>query len=430
MTHIVTIQSLTFNGLGRGFLESGEEVHVLGAFPEETVRVRVFGTQMGALQGVVEDVIKPSPYRIEPQEPHYMHTSPWQALAWEQENSWKQEIVQNIFAEVADTRFLPHHRIVYDDRMYGYRNAVEFNVVGTGLKPVPINLALLKRGRKEYIPVHGSALASDAVNTAGQYVITELNKHQVPATSIKQITIRSNRLGECLIGMYVTDPEFVKTFPQISLVHEKIRGGKIYYSDPAKNRNETTQLLLSQGEQHILEYVLGKTLAYGVTDFFQLNVPVFEQAVKRIKEQVTGEHVVDFYSGVGAIGIAISDSIVSGVLVESSELATQQAQKNITANNIQNMHAYAGTAKDLCEYITHDKTIILDPPRQGLESEVIERIRSEKPHKIVYLSCKPYTQANDVAQLLDLYTITFAESYNFFPRTPHVENLVILEGNM
>ncbi len=422
--HVLRVQSLTFNGLGRGFLESGEEVHVLGAFPGETVRIKIFGKQMNALQGVMEEVITSSKFRIEPKEDHAIHTSPWQAIEWEQENKWKKEIVQNIFTEVANAGRLPCYCIVHDDRMYGYRNAVEFNVTG---KSGELSLALLKRGRKELFSVTGSALASDTVNVVAQSVIKELNNHGVFSRAIKQIVVRSNRLGECLVGLYVTDPLFIQTFPQITFLSDSVKGAKVYYSRPDVNRNEPTELLFSQGVAYIWEYILGKPLMFGLTDFFQLNIPVFEKAVKRIKEYVEGESIVDFYSGVGAIGIGVSDSIKNGILVESSEVATKKAEKNIEANSLQNMKAVVGTAEQLCDYITHEKTIIVDPPRQGLEQKVIDRILKEKPKRIIYLSCKPYTQAKDVRQLLNVYKLLFVEGYNFFPRTPHIEGLCVLE---
>lgn len=419
----IAIQNLTFNGLGRGFLDSGEEVHVLGAFPGETVVVHVFGKQMKALQGVVKEVVIPSEFRIEPKEAHAIHTSPWQALDYTQENVYKRDIVKGMWKEIVGVD-LDDLDIVYTNQSYGYRNSVEFNVIGEAGN---ISLALLKRGRKELFSVTGSALAGDAVNTAAQKVIGELNSHKVPAESIKQLVVRSNRLGECLIGLYVTNKNFMQQFPQLTFLTDSVKGAKVYYSRPEVNRNETTELLLSQGTATIQEYILGKLLTFGLTDFFQLNVPVFEKAVKRIKEYVEGESIVDFYSGVGAIGIGVSDVIKDGILVESSEAATAQAQKNSEANNLTNIRAFAGTAEELREYITHDKVVTVDPPRSGLEPQVVQRILAEKPKRLIYLSCKPYTQAQDIKEMLSDYSVVFMESYNFFPRTPHIENLCILE---
>ena len=50
-----------------------------------------------------------------------------------------------------------------------------------------------------------------------------------------------------------------------------------------------------------------------------------------------------------------------------------------------------------------------------------------QPKKIIYLSCNPITQARDVAMLAAVYNCSAAQPYNFFPRTPHIENLITLE---
>ena len=88
------------------------------------------------------------------------------------------------------------------------------------------------------------------------------------------------------------------------------------------------------------------------------------------------------------------------------------------------VHASSETA---LEYIKTDKTIIVDPPRAGLHKAVVERILEVQPSKVIYLSCNPVTQARDVNMLTSRYSVTEARGYNFFPRTPHIESLIVLE---
>jgi 23S rRNA (uracil1939-C5)-methyltransferase len=79
------------------------------------------------------------------------------------------------------------------------------------------------------------------------------------------------------------------------------------------------------------------------------------------------------------------------------------------------------------EYINGDSVIILDPPRAGLHGDVIDRLLDVTPERIVYLSCNPVTQARDIKYLAEKYGIRHHRGYNFFPRTPHIEHLVILD---
>jgi 23S rRNA (uracil1939-C5)-methyltransferase len=79
------------------------------------------------------------------------------------------------------------------------------------------------------------------------------------------------------------------------------------------------------------------------------------------------------------------------------------------------------------DYITSESCIIVDPPRAGLHEDVIDALLEAKPERIIYLSCNPVTQARDVAHLATLYGIRAHRGYNFFPRTPHIEHLVVLD---
>jgi 23S rRNA (uracil1939-C5)-methyltransferase len=89
--------------------------------------------------------------------------------------------------------------------------------------------------------------------------------------------------------------------------------------------------------------------------------------------------------------------------------------------------AVLAPSEQALDYITGDKTIIVDPPRAGLHEAVIDRLLEEKPERIIYLSCNPATQARDVMRLAELYGVKEHRGYNFFPHTPHIENLVVLD---
>ena len=84
-------------------------------------------------------------------------------------------------------------------------------------------------------------------------------------------------------------------------------------------------------------------------------------------------------------------------------------------------------SEEALEYIEPEQTVILDPPRAGCDKKLIDKLLEVRPKKIIYLSCNPATQARDVKMLLEKYQIEDVKTFNFFPRTPHIENLVILK---
>ena len=105
---------------------------------------------------------------------------------------------------------------------------------------------------------------------------------------------------------------------------------------------------------------------------------------------------------------------------------TTGATKRVRNGNILGVLA---KSEEVLDYIAPDQTVILDPPRAGCDAKLIAKLLEVKPTKIIYLSCNPATQARDVAMLLEAYHINIVKTFNFFPHTPHIENLVILELN-
>ena len=121
-----------------------------------------------------------------------------------------------------------------------------------------------------------------------------------------------------------------------------------------------------------------------------------------------------------------SVSILRLVLVECDGSAFQELRKNCSGTLAQPIHA---RSEDALEYIEPDQTVIVDPPRAGCDAKLIEKLLEIMPPSIIYLSCNPITQARDVHMLEGKYHITKVQPYNFFPHTPHLENLMVLELN-
>lgn len=163
--------------------------------------------------------------------------------------------------------------------------------------------------------------------------------------------------------------------------------------------------------------LLGNPMAYGPVGFFQVNIPVFEKALTKIKDVIGGELSIDMYSGVGSIGIPVG----SRALIELDPVNVTMARKN--SKDIEVIQASSESA---LEFITGQEIVILDPPRAGLHQAVVDRLLEVQPQTICYLSCNPATQARDISLLQSVYEISDMTVYNFFPHTPHIESLAIL----
>jgi len=199
------------------------------------------------------------------------------------------------------------------------------------------------------------------------------------------------------------------------------------FSNPKSPASVITERLQKWGEVTLTDTILDVPFAYAVEGFFQINIPVYEQALREMKEWVSADKpTVDLYSGVGTIGLTIGGENVT--MVEINEHAVREMKRNITALDREKaVQAILAPSETALEHINSESTIIVDPPRAGLHADVVGKLIEASPERIIYLSCNPVTQARDVALLAEKYGVKHHMGYNFFPRTPHIEHLVILD---
>jgi tRNA/tmRNA/rRNA uracil-C5-methylase (TrmA/RlmC/RlmD family) len=139
-----------------------------------------------------------------------------------------------------------------------------------------------------------------------------------------------------------------------------------------------------------------------------------------------GKTLVDMYSGVGTIGLTLAAALngkAQVTLVELDQQSVKYAKVNSAAPEIRVIKA---DAKHALKHITPGCTLVVDPPRAGLDKSLVRKILEAKPAKLLYLSCNPSTQARDLAKLKDAYSLDLLQGYNFFPKTPHIESLAAL----
>ncbi|MEK7376160.1 MAG: methyltransferase, partial [Candidatus Margulisiibacteriota bacterium] len=203
---------------------------------------------------------------------------------------------------------------------------------------------------------------------------------------------------------------------------------QIIYSDPRSPAAITTEVPHQFENCLLTDKIGGLELSYGLSSFFQVNLPVFETALGDMKAYAKpGSMILDLYCGVGTIGLALAKNAERVELVDSVPECIEFAGKNIESNGIKNAKAVLSPAEKAVNLITADKLLILDPPRSGLHPKLIKKILEVKPKRIIYLSCNAASQARDIALIKEHYKIGFLKFYNFFPRTPHIEGLCVCD---
>lgn len=420
----VKLERIVGGGQALGVLPSGKKIFVWGGLPGETVEVRITKQKSSFAEGIVVNVVEPSPKRVDPKDADsYLSTSPWQIIDAASETSYKEDLIREAF-ELHQFSLAGDVNVYSDDRQFGYRNKVEFSWWWDN-ETNQLDLAFFRRGGHGKVPVANTSLARDEINEVAIKIRNLLRSKQTEARSLKTLLIRCNQAGQCTWQLYVKDKIADVITPE-EAAELAVQGGEIIYSDPRSPASRITERLASFGDVVLHDKVLGTPFSYATEGFFQVNLPVYEQALRDMQPWVKNGPVVDLYSGVGSIGLTIGGPDVS--LIEVDEHAFREMQSNIKAQGREtSAHPVLAPSEKALDHINAEPTIIVDPPRAGLHQAVVDRLLAVRPARIIYLSCNPVTQARDVALLQQAYEVKYHRGYNFFPRTPHIEHLVVLD---
>ncbi len=180
------------------------------------------------------------------------------------------------------------------------------------------------------------------------------------------------------------------------------------------------------GKESITERLGDVQLAFSPWSFFQANSVVAVTMFEEIKKHVHG-NTIDLCCGVGAITLFVADKAKSIIGIEEVESAIIIAKENAKTNN-KNVLFFASPMKKFADFAPMEvDTIIVDPPRSGLGRKIVEKIVAADPETIIYMSCNPKTQKDDLQYFPDNYEEVFFKGYDMFPQTNHVETLLVLE---
>lgn len=420
---------ITPGGQALGTLDSGKKIFAWGVLPGETAKIQITKNKSSFCEGFAVEILESSPQRITPHDPEsYLSTSPWQIFDFDFEQKTKQELILESFRqEKIDLSNLD--QFYSDGKIFEYRNKVEFSFWFEKYEDSDdgeLNLAFFKRGGKGKIPVVGTSLARPEINEAGQKVLEILRGRKTSSRDLKTLLIRANQRNQIAAQLYVKQEDF-PIFTDEELLKLNFKSFEIIFSNPKSPASVITKILQTSGEKNLTDSVLGVDFNYATESFFQINLPVYEQSLRDMERFLDSKKpTIDLYSGVGSIGLTIGKNALT--MVEINQSAVAEMRRNIAVLGREtSAQAILAPSENALSFIQTGANLIVDPPRAGMDKKVCSKIIQEQPERVIYLSCNPTTQARDVAILSEKYEIIYARGYNFFPRTPHIENLIVLQ---
>ena len=427
----LTIDGLNEKGYGLAN-DSGNKYQILNALPGETLKAEIFKRRKAIRYGVAENIISPSSERTIPKSTCFLETSPWEIMKYAYENSVKSDYLTRLIHEIyPKTVEVP---VAYGDNDYHYRNKMEFsfyfdqdNRISFGFHKRDSKRGKVKTERSELLPT--------VVNTLLTEFLLFINNQNHPSNSLKGLVVRYSFYEQkVILILFVKDPEFAhlaySDFVDKSGIMKSII---VVYSDMRSPAFVESSTLFSKGETTLTEKIGNLHLSYPYNSFFQVNPDVFGICLKDINQYITSLQdfiklkVGEYYAGVGTIGLGISTNVASVEAVELYSGSSLYAEVNAKQNSITNYTLIEEKAENIADTISKYDLVIFDPPRVGLHQKILDALIKYVPKHIVYLSCNPKSQIENLRELSDRYTLKRYKGYNFYPKTPHMEALAILE---
>ena len=414
----------------------------------------------------VEEIITPSPYRVEPQCPLHRRCGGCQiqALSYEEQLAFKENKVRSNLQRIGgfskeelEQVCLP---IVGMEHPFRYRNKAQFPV---GLdKEGKLVTGFYAARTHAIIPVEDCLLGVEENKDVLMAVKEWMLLKQIPAYDettgtglVRHVLIRYGFTTEEVMVCLIINGD---RLPEKEALIERLSVLPGMTSISYNVNTERTNVILGKhteciwGMPYITDFIhLRNTGDFSVEDtaiayhispqsFYQVNPVQTEKLYSTALEyaKLTGkESVWDLYCGIGTISLFLSQKAKQVYGVEIVPQAIEDAKTNAALNGITNAEFFVGKAEevlpqfynsdDLDAGMRHPDVIVVDPPRKGCDEQCLSTMLAMKPQRIVYVSCDSATLARDLRILVDGgYELRKVRAFDQFAHTGHVETVVLL----
>lgn len=379
---LVTIERILPGGVGLAHAD-GKTVFVSLSAAGDKVRVRVDREQGTVLFASIIEILEPSPQRIEPPCPYFGRCGgcDFQQLTYEAQLKAKAEIIRDCLHRIARLE-VPQVTVVPSPTPWHYRARATWQ-----LDADQQAMGYYERGSRRVCDVAECAVL-------------------VPQLQETLEDVRGNRQNT-----------------PVDLKHlDAVVGDSGVSLSPSFDRFQTTELKLNVNEE---------TYSYNAEAFFQVNQSLLPDLIHCALEGATGDSALDLYCGVGLFTLPLARRFKKVVGVESNSVATRFAKRNLQHAQLSNASILTANVADWIRSRSVKEGafefVLLDPPRAGAESAVINGIIDLAPSRIVYVSCDPATLARDLKKLIaQEFEVESVTGFDMFPQTHHVETVVHL----
>lgn len=363
-------------GLGH---EDGNTVIVEGALKGEEVEYNQLSNKKGVIEGRVREILSPSPLRLSPSCPYYgiCGGCDFQIVGEKDSAVIKEEIVKDTMMRVGKIQELPPFESPSFSSFPGYRIRCRVHVD-------------LKTKRQGFLSSQSNKL---------------VDIHRCPALEGKLNSLLGEKEG---------------------VVFQRARS--LMFENRVNRNTGFVEVPLFSGDNDVsmdnkrVEITVSG-IKYFVTSnvFFQSNPVLLESMLAFVKENTVGDSIMDLYSGVGTFSALFNGESRTVYAVEREKKCLELSRLN-APDAISFTDDCARWAKKSGRKVN---TVIVDPPRTGLDREVIKMVEEWNPERIIYISCNPVTASRDLS-LFEKFVPVKAKVFDCYPGSSHIETGFVL----
>ncbi len=455
----ITGMTLDGNGVCR---VDGFTMFVPLTAPGDRIRLKAVKLQKNYGFGIIDQILTPSPHRINPGCPVYKQCGgcSFMHLAYREELRLKEQTVEDAFTRLGG--FTVYH--AGDEPLPGgvcmepilggdeeglsdlhYRNKAQYPLAEINGR---LRAGFYAKRSHRLIPAEDCLLqdqdfgpvVKDFVRIAEQLKIPAYDE-QTGKGVLRHLFLRKGRqTGELMVCIVATAERFKGQGPLVDklvLAHPEISGIVLNINPEKTNVILGRKTVCLYGRDRLQDRFLGMRFEIAPEAFYQVNA---EQAARLYQQGFqyagfTGEEtLLDLYCGIGSIGLSALPQVKRLIGVEVVPQAVESAKRNAQLNGVSDRTEFfcadaSEAARKLADDGLHPDVIIVDPPRKGCDRTVLDSITQMAPQKVVMISCNPSTAARDAQILCDEehgYQLQRFRAVDMFPRCGHVETVLLM----
>ncbi len=436
----VEIVDMSYDGLGVAKVD-GYILFVDESLVGEKVFVEV--TELGKNYGFAKKigVSRQSPYRVKPLCPHFgicgscelMH------LDYNQQLQFKKKIIEETIRKVAHIDNIKIDKLVGMENPYYYRNKVQM--------PFAYNKKAIfgyyKKKSHEVVPIEKCYLQSDDITEVIKFIKNLCNEYKVSIYNeltgkglLRHVLVRKNYKDELMVVLITNGFDFYNVEEIVNKIVNRYSNVKSVYQNINMKKNnvilgEHSKLLY--GVKTLEEKLCDLYFDVSYQSFFQINREQTEKLYNIVLEYSGVNEkisIIDAYCGVGTISLMLAKKAKYVYGIEVVKEAIIDAKTNAKKNSISNVDFRVAKVEDVIEeYVKKDvNTIVLDPPRKGLDQNVVKSLLNSNIKSIVYVSCNPTSLARDLNLLKEKFNVVKCSVVDMFSQTVGIESVVLLEA--